>query len=295
MAEADAGADKGAEGLVAAAAAEAATAAATAKPAEKPAGGLGFIYDDKGAETVFGKAGEDGRPANVPEKYWDKDKKAVKADVVFNQLRWAEGKLGAKLEVIGAPADGKYEIVVPDGIDYELPEDDPMVQGFLDVAKKHDVSQAFVNEVLASVIGRVAETGIEGGKAELAKLGEGAAARVNDITKYLQANLEPANAQAIIQSMASAEAFVAIESLIKKAMPPKFSPKVEGEGGKGAAGRMTREQWNEMNFRTNAQGQRLRSIDPEYNKLVEDAALEVFGGGRRDASGRAVDANGVPA
>lgn len=281
----------------AATSAEAATTAAQAGIVAGAANGkLGFIYDEKATETVFGKPGEDGRPANVPVKYWDADKKAVKGDVVFNQLKWAEGKLGAKLEVIGGPADGQeYRVIGPEGSDYEFDKEDPAVRGFLEIAKKHDVSQSFVSEVIAAVGKELDDRHALVFKEEIAKLGDKGMERLKTVGDYLAANLEPEQAQALQSMMTRSEHFLAFEALLKKSAPPNFLPRDEAGGpSRGADVRMSPAQWNEMNYAVNEQGVRLRSIDPAYNKKVEDLRDEVFGNTRRDANGREVNERGAP-
>lgn len=292
------------ENMLEAAAAQAATTSAEAVTATTQAGvvagvangKLGFIYDEKATETVFGKPGEDGRPANVPVKYWDADKKAVKGDVVFNQLKWAEGKLGAKLEVIGGPADGQeYLVIGPEGSDYEFDKEDPAVRGFLEIAKKHDVSQSFVSEVIAAVGKQLDDRHASVFKEEIAKLGEDGMERLKTVGDYLAANLQPDQAKALQSMMTRSEHFLAFETLLKKSAPPNFLPRDDAGGpSRGATARMSVEQWNELNYATNEQGVRLRSIDPAYNKRVEGLRDEVFGTSRRDANGRAVNERGSP-
>lgn len=291
--EADNMLDAAAAQSAATTAAAAAAAAQAGVPAGAANGKLGFIYDEKGTEAVFGKAGADGRPDKVPAKYWDPDKKAVKGDVVFNQLLWAEGKLGKKLEVIGGPADGQeYKVVGPEGSDYEFDTADPAVKGFLEIAKKHDVSQAFVSEVVAAV-GKQLDDGHKTiFTAEIAKLGPDGLARLKNVGDFLDGNLSKEQAAALKKTVISSNILVAFEDLLKKTGAPNFLPRGDDGGPSEGKTRMTKEEWNVLNFAVDENGNRKRSMDPVYNKMVEDLRDEVFGDTRRDASGRPVSSRG---
>jgi len=263
-------------------------AAAAPKEAAPP---FAFTFQPEAIEQVFGKLGEDGRPANVPEKYWDKDKKALKTDVVFNQLKWAEGKLGKKVDVLGAPADVKeYKLTAPEGVELPFSADDPMVQGFFALAKENDWSQAHVDRVLGYYAKAMAQQSspeaikahVEG---EMKKLGDGAPQRVADVADYLKANLELEQVEAIKGLLTTAEAFQAVEALIAKAQPPRF---VDRDAAPASAGKPTREDWEKFHFAKNERGERLVAVDPEYRKRSEAMRDAVFGTTKRDASGRAI-------
>jgi hypothetical protein len=294
------------ENMIDAAAAEAA-AAKSAKDAVHAANGtksgentsLAFGYDPAAAETLFGKPGEDGRPANIPAKYWDSDGRKVKADVLFNQLRWAEGKLGAKLDVIGGPGDEGYKINLPAPKEGEEPfyiaEDDPAINGFLAVAKKHDVSQKFVDEVLAEVAGRADELRTNTLNAEIAKLGKDGPERLMNMQRFLGAHLTKEQVGTLASLMTSAEAFTAFEALVRATGAPNFVPRDPDNRPANTDGRMTVAQWNALNFEMVDRGGQMvrrRSVDPEFNAMVEAKRDEVFGATRRDASGRPVTETG---
>jgi hypothetical protein len=284
-------------------AAKAVTDQANAVAGHKPASaaqGISFSYDEAAAEALFGARGEDGRPANIPSKYWDAGNRKVKADVVFNQLRWAEGKLGKKLEVIGGPADGtEYKVNLPppqEGkLPFEIPADDPGVTGFLAVARKHDVSQAFVDEVVAEVVRLADERGSTSFKAEVEKLGKDAQQRVQDMRQFLSANLSEEDQATITGFLTSAAAFDAIESLVRATGAPAFVQR--DAQGVAPSGAMSVEQWNALNFEMVDQGgrkERRRAVDPAFDRMVAEKAKEVFGETRRDASMRPVSESGRP-
>lgn len=150
----DKGGGGGGEGDAAAQAAAAAAAAAAAKGGEgdkgkEGAGATGLLADHiaKGkAKEGDGKAGDDGRPADVPEQFWDKDKKAVNTAALLKAhsdtrqaLKTAQGNAkGTKVE----NAEGyKYEAPkgLPDHIDAS--PDDPTVKALREISFKAGLTQ----------------------------------------------------------------------------------------------------------------------------------------------------------
>lgn len=278
----------------AATAAEAATAAAQAGVATQTANGkLAFSYDDKTVEATFGKADKDGKPENLEAKYWDADKKAIKVDVLFSQDKWKGTKLGKKLEILGAPAEGtEYTITMPKDSEFEFATDDPAVKGFLAIARKHDIAQAFVDEVIGEVAKLTGESRGTNLQAEIAKLGKDGVQRLQNLQQFLGTHMEKPQIASLLGLITSADSFTALEALVKATGAPSFMPRDPDTTTVGASGRMTVEQWNELNFAKDEHGQRKRAVDPKYNAMVEEKAKEVFGETRRDASGHAVTASG---
>jgi hypothetical protein len=264
-----------------------AAAAAAAK-----GNGLAFSYDEKGAEQVFGKAGADGRPANVPEKYWDPAKKALKADVVFGQLKWAEGKLGKPLEILGAPAEGSnYEIKLPaefDGV-VEVDAEDPRVLALFEVARESDLNQGFVSKLIERAAAKVRAASDATISEEIGKLGANGQQRIKDLGDFLGANLTAEQTASVKSLLTSAPAFEAVEALISKAAPPKFASK-EDQAAASNQQANSKQEWETLYFAKNENGERLMAIDPEYRKRVDALRDKAFGTTRRDADGRAVAA-----
>jgi hypothetical protein len=261
-------------------------AAPTPPAAPPPAPPIAFSFDEKGVETVFGKAGDDGRPANVAAKYWDADKKALKADVVFNQLKWAESKLGKSLEILGAPPEGtEYAITVPEGVPVEIPTDDPAVRGLFAIARKHDVSQAFVDELVAEVAKNLASDKQTNLDYEIKQLGENGTQRLKDMSDFLRANLPPEYHEAASNMVQTAEQLAVMEKLIARASPTKFHPK-DSDSSHVTTGEQKRAEWEKLYFAVNDKGERMMAVDAEYRKRVDALRDEAFGTTRRDAMGR---------
>lgn len=256
----------------------------------KPA--LAFGYDEKAFESVFGKPGVDGRPANVAEKYWDATSKKIKGDVVFNQLKWAEGKIGKPLEMLGAPAEGtNYEIALPkefEGV-VEVDAEDPRVQALFEVARESDLNQAFVSKLIERVATKVKAASDATITEEIGKLGANGTQRIKDMSDFLTANLTAEQAANVKTLLTSAPAFEALEVLIGKAAPPKFASK-EDQAASINQQAATKEEWEKLYFAKNENGERLMAIDPEYRKRVDALRDKAFGTTRRDETGRAVAA-----
>jgi hypothetical protein len=146
--------DKGAGGgdsAAAAVAAKAATdkaAADAAAAAAKGGGDKGLLADhiaNKGKGGEADKGGEDGRPADVPEQFWDKEKKAVNY-TAWNKshndtrqaLKAAQGNKGTKVDA----AEG-YKYDPPAGIPDHIntAPDDPTVLALRSIAFEAGLSQ----------------------------------------------------------------------------------------------------------------------------------------------------------
>ena len=246
--------------------------------------GLQFTYQDAALEQVFGKVGTDGRPENVAAKYWDADKKAIKADVVLNQLRWAESKIGKKLDVIGAPEE--YSIAASEALPVEVIEsfkEDPRLQSVLAKAKEMDLSETAVQ----AIVGTFLEQDVAATEAikqqELAALGDTGPQRLKDLSDWIEAAVEPAYRDTLRELVTSAKAVEAVESLMRATQPPKFN-----QGAAQMQTGPTRDEWEKAYFARNERGERLVQVDPAYARKIEAMRDRVFGTERRDSNGRRI-------
>ena len=254
-------------------------------PSEAGTPGLSFTYQDAALEQVFGKVGTDGRPENVAAKYWDADKKAIKADVVLNQLRWAESKIGKKIDSIGAPE--QYELTPTDKLSAEVLQgfaEDPRLSAVFEKAKSLDLSGSAMQELVGAFLEQDMAATEEIMQAEIKSLGENAPQRIKDLSDWLDASVEPVHRQALKDLCTSAAAVEAIESLMRAAQPPKFNQANSQQAPTGPS----REDWEKMYFARDDRGQRLVQIDPGYAKRVEQLRDKVFGTERRDSNGRRI-------
>lgn len=245
---------------------------------------LQFTYQDAALEQVFGKVGNDGRPENVAAKYWDADKKAIKADVVLNQLRWAESKIGKKLDVIGAPE--QYELTPSEKLPAEVLQgfaEDPRLAAVFEKAKALDLSGTAMQELVGAFLEQDQAAVEEIRQTELKALGENAPQRLKDLSDWIDASVEPVHRDALKGLATSAAAVEAIEALMRAAQPPKFN-----QGAPQVQTGPTRAEWEQMYFARNDRGERLVQVDAAYAKRVEQLRDRVFGTERRDSNGRRI-------
>ena len=106
---------------------------------------------------------------------------------------------------------------------FELLENDPLIEQFSEAAKEMGVNQEGFDKLLAIYANQqLAE--IEAAKAaepdrvaaEMAKLGNNAEQRVNNVSTWITANMSAEEAEGLTEIASSASAVMAIESLIQK-------------------------------------------------------------------------------
>lgn len=120
------------------------------------------------------------------------------------------------------PKDGAYKIEltgveVPEGMEIEVGDDHPMAKPVKDWAKKHNMTQSAVNELVAIQ----AQNEIKRGQdfkaalaAERGKLGESSTARIDAVKTALTGRLGE-RAAPLINGMVSAEQVEAFEALLR--------------------------------------------------------------------------------
>ena len=162
------------------------------------------------------------RPDGLPDTYWD-DAVGVKPEA-FSRLAELEAAEAARREGVPESAD-KYElklgedIVGLDGKPVQFDPTDPLAQAVLPVLHECGVPQAGVEKLLAAFT----KLEVEAAKAEQAhvaaeqaKLGAEHVKRTGAIHSALVAAVGADGANAIRQSMRSADAVIALESLVTK-------------------------------------------------------------------------------
>ena len=162
------------------------------------------------------------RPDGLPDTYWD-DAAGVKPEA-FSRLAELEAAEVARREGVPESAD-KYElklgedIVGLDGKPVQFDPTDPLAQAVLPVLHECGVPQAGVEKLLAAFT----KLEVEAAKAEQAhitaeqaKLGAEHVKRTGAIHSSLVAAVGAEGANAIRQSMRSADAVIALEALVSK-------------------------------------------------------------------------------
>lgn len=139
---------------------------------------------------------------------WFKSAKYKTVEDQAKAYNGLESKLGA---FTGAPEDG-YEVVLPEGMDIEIPEDDALLTGFNDWAKEAGLSQEahsqLMNMYLENVIGSMPNR-----EAEIEKIGKDAPERITALTQWARANLDDDTFSAVANIATTAEGFKALEAM----------------------------------------------------------------------------------
>lgn len=198
--------------------------AESAKAAD-PAAPLPPIYDPAEYGEVDPKTG---RPANVPSKYWDYDKREVKWGAVLTQHNWLQKKVGERREKppeqYALTADETF--TPPEGLDK-----DPVYAGLATFAREElELSQNQWDSMIRRYWSLMATSGQEITTAEIASLGEGGAARVNRLAQGLAANLSPENYQEAVKDIQRAGSVAWIEQLLGASLPPALEKGGEAQG-----------------------------------------------------------------
>ena len=123
------------------------------------------------------------RPDWIPQQFWS-DSDGPDVEGVFKAYNEIRTKMSQGLHK--APKDGEYAMDVM--TEAGVPEDDEMLQGYLDVAKKHGISQDAFNEIAQmymqgmTQMTQAAETTRQ---EEMAKLGKGADKIIDETERWL--------------------------------------------------------------------------------------------------------------
>lgn len=148
-------------------------------------------------DDTIQKSAEDGRPEGVPEKFWDAEKKSIKADDLskaYAELEKAHGKLKRE-KTIGGEVPESADDYFKDGL--ELGEgvdrlsvdgpDDPGLKAWGAVCHKHGIGKELAADLAKEMFGAMNEYAPEpiNGEEEYAKLGKGADAVIDGIYTWV--------------------------------------------------------------------------------------------------------------
>jgi hypothetical protein len=150
------------------------------------------------------------RPAYIPEKYWDGEKKAVRAEDFtrdYNDLTAFKTEADVRKAAIPASPD-KYEpklpadFKAPEGMEFQLNAEDPALKQFREIAHKKGMDQDTFSEALGAFAAvKIAEHQqlTAGRTAEMAKLGATADTRIDQVATWLTAKVGDKAAPMIAQ------------------------------------------------------------------------------------------------
>jgi hypothetical protein len=151
---------------------------------------------------------------------WFKDSKYKSVADQAKAYTDLESKLGA---FTGAPEE--YEVSMPEGIDGEFVEGDPLMSEFQEWAKNNQVNQGAFTDLVHMFVrneqGAYAkeQQDIE---LELSALGDNAKQRIQNMNDFAKANLSEEHYQGLLAATTSAQAVEAVEALIAMTRAPKI-------------------------------------------------------------------------
>ncbi len=218
------------------------------------------------------------RPENVPEKFWNADDSSVRHDDVLKSYNELSGKFGS---FTGAPDTYDFSLseeLTANGV--ELNMDDPLVSQFSEMAKESGMNQEMANKMLNMYVeGQYADS-LTGGEAEEARiteemglLGNDAQQRIDNINKWVTANMSPEAAKGLEDAATTAEGVKAIEALIAKT---RNAPMVTEETASTSS--ISTEELHKLQFAKDDHGNRKMQTDPEYRKMVNDLYSQKYPG-----------------
>jgi len=119
-----------------------------------------------------------------------------------------ESKLGS---FTGAPSDG-YETVIPEGLNVEIPEGDPLLENFNDWAQAAGLSQDAHSELLGVYINGMAgeQPDME---VEMKKIGPDANQRINDMVQWAKGTLDEGEFETLQSMATTADGFQLLERM----------------------------------------------------------------------------------
>ncbi len=137
--------------------------------------------------------------------------KAGKYQTVADQAKaytGLESKLGS---FTGAPEE--YQVVVPEGLEVEIPEGDPLLEGFNTWAKDSGLSQDAHSELLGMYINTMMGDDNLNIDNEMKRIGPDAGQRITDMVQWGKGNLDEAEFKTLQSMATTAEGFQLLERM----------------------------------------------------------------------------------
>ena len=226
------------------------------------------------------------RPDYVPEKFWDSKSGNVRMEDVFKSYTEIEKKGRARNETMrenilaeieeqinsDRPEAPEYYVVrvpdtlkeqMPEGMDFEFNEADPM----LNFWKQHAFENGFSQEEFEQGISAFIESSfsdVPNYDEEISKLGENANERINHIAMWAKKTFSEPTYQALSDFAITAQNTVALEEIMRLQGEPAFAPGSSfGENNKPTLEGLRSMQADQRYWHPTKQ-------DPEFIKKVEE-------------------------
>lgn len=200
---------------------------------------------------------QDERPAWLPEKF-------KSGEALANSYSELEKKLGA---FTGSPET--YELPSIEGI--EIDAEGELYKHISGFCKDNNVNQDMFNSLVETYFSHAEVSQEQQLKAEIESLGPNANSRLQEVEQYLK-NQFPDDFNELAGMVTSANAVKLMERMIAASAPAKLP----FEGGESASG-MTETKLNELMYAKDDNGNLKRSVDPAYNKMVQDELNRFYG------------------
>lgn len=197
-----------------------------------------FPMQEEGGDEP-GEQSPDGRPAHVPEKFWDPDV-GIRVDELAKGYNELEGLMRTKTDDLRTQIEADRMKDVPDKYDFKLPEDlkvpngveldlnadDPLLQWFEGFAKQVGLSQDSYNEAIKAYI-EAELAGMPNVEDEIRKLGQNGNDRVQTANAKLDEILAEDEKAIVAEMLTTAAGVGVLEKLLKISGPENF----EGDAG----------------------------------------------------------------
>ena len=173
-----------------------------------------------------------------------------------------EGKLGG---FTGAPEE--YDVSMPDGVEGDFIEGDPLMASFQDWAKENQLSQEAFTGLLHMYVKNENEANGINRETELGALGDNGKQRLQNISDFGRANLSEEDYTGLLDATATAASIQAVEALIAMTRAPKI-PTDDSEVNIGISHADLKERMADPRYQTS----------PEFRKETSKLYEQVFGG-----------------
>jgi hypothetical protein len=232
-------------------------------------------------EAPLGGDDPERKPDWAAEKFWNPDLKQVRVEPLHKAYNELEGKLRTshedlKAEVLAemqAQAPEAYEVSlseelgIPDNVELNLSDEDPMVQWFFEKAKTKGFTQDEVNEWLNDYV-KIELAAMPDVNAEIEKLGDHGQDRLMRVNNWMESRLSEDQLKAINPLLSSAAQVEALETLMKSTGPSNFD-------GESAAAPLSLEELRQMQN----DKRYWQDKDPAFIKKVQDGYQRLYKNG----------------
>lgn len=193
-----------------------------------------------GGGGPIGGSDPEGKPDWLADKFWNPDLKAPRTEQLGKAYNEIEAKMRGKsdelkeelLAEIRAQAPENYtvnlsdDLKIPDNIELDFSDEDPLVSWFFGFAKEQGMSQEAVDKALNEYVG-IEIANMPDVSAEIEKLGDHGQDRMLRVHNWLESKLSDDQFASLNPLLSSAAQVEALEILMKSSGPADF----EGDGG----------------------------------------------------------------